>query len=308
MPKEMKKLLLLLLSLMMVVSCARKEASSEDSFTVVAIDFPSYDAARFLLGDDDKLVMLLRPGVEMHSYDPTPKDMIEIADADLVVFAGGPSDEWVYRILESTENASYFTLLSAVKPLFEEHVEGMEADSDEEDEIDEHVWTSPINEIAILKALSEKLCEMTGKSIYEERFEEIAGKLEALDNEFRQIVEDADINTLLFASRFPLRYFTEEYGLDYYAAFPGCAEESEPSAKTVAFLIDKARELNVPCILNIELSSSLIANTIADEAGCKVKVFQSIHNVTPEDYRSGADYLTLMERNKEVLREALNAY
>ena len=176
MPKEMKKLLILLLSLMMVISCARKEAGSEDSFTVVAIDFPSYDAARFLLGDDDKLVMLLRPGVEMHSYDPTPKDMIEIADADLVVFAGGPSDEWVYRILESTENASYFTLLSAVKPLFEEHVEGMEADSDEEDEIDEHVWTSPINEIAILKALSEKLCEMTGKSIYSLfRFNNFAG-------------------------------------------------------------------------------------------------------------------------------------
>ncbi len=292
---------------MLIISCGGKNNAADDSFTVVAIDFPSYDAARFLLGDDDKLVMLLKPGVEMHSYEPTPKDMIEIADADLVVFAGGPSDEWVFHILESTENTRYFTLISAVEPLLEEHVEGMELD-DDDDEIDEHVWTSPINEMAILKSLSEKLCELTGKNEYEERFEEVSAKLESLDMEFRRIVADADSRTLIFASRFPLRYFTEEYGLDYYAAFPGCAEESEPSAKTIAFLIDKACELNVPCILNIELSSSLIANTIADEAGCKVKVFQSIHNVTPEDYRKGENYITLMERNKQVLKEALSAY
>ena len=130
-------------------------------------------------------------------------------------------------------------------------------------------------------------------------------ELESLDEEFRAIVEEAPLHTLIFASRFPLLYFVREYGLDYYAAFPGCAEESEPSARTVAFLIDKARELDVPCVLNIELSSELIARTIAEEAGVPVRTFYSMHNASALDFAQGATYVSIMERNIDVLKEAL---
>ena len=129
--------------------------------------------------------------------------------------------------------------------------------------------------------------------------------LEALDGEIRKIVEESPLDTLIFASRFPLLYFVKEYGLRYYAAFPGCAEETEPSARTVAFLIDKAKELGVPCILNIEMSSDLIARTIAEEAGVPVYTFSSLHNVTAREFASGETYITIMERNADILREAL---
>ena len=306
----MRRLLALLLALSLVfISCNKASDESDSKLKVVAIDFPSYDAARFLLNDEATLSLLLPPGVDMHHYEPTPKDMIAVSNADLVIFIGGPSDEWVYRVLESADNESYFTLISAVELLDEELVEGMEAEEEEEEgeEIDEHVWTSPLNEIAILSKLSERLMELTGDDIYKERFENVKSELLAIDSDFRAIVADSALDTLIFASRFPLRYFVEEYGIKYYAAFPGCAEETEPSAKTVAFLIDKAKELEAPLILNIELSSALIANTIADEAGIKVAVFQSLHNVSVEDFNRGENYLSLIRRNEEVLKEALNA-
>lgn len=303
---EMKKLIPLLLLIILLAGCAKSDNTKSDKLQIVAIDFPSYDAARFLLSDEAELSLLLPPGSDMHHYDPTPKDMIKVSNADLVIFTGGESDEWVYRILESTESESYFTLISAVELLNEEHVEGMELEEEEEgEEIDEHVWTSPINEISILSSLSDKLTLLTGDDVYKERFEVVEEELRALDEEFRAIVDKATLKTLIFASRFPLRYFFEEYGLKYYAAFPGCAEESEPSAKTVAFLIDKAKELDVPLVLNIELSSSLIANTIAREAGVKVRTFNSIHNVTPEEFNRGENYITLMRQNAVVLKEAL---
>lgn len=308
---EMKRLLFILLSISLVlISCNKKSEAGESKLKVVAIDFPSYDAARFLLKDEASLSLLLPPGVDMHHYEPTPKDMIEVSNADLVIFTGGPSDEWVYRVLESADSKSYFTLISAVELLDEELIEGMESEEEAEEgeEIDEHVWTSPMNEIAILSKLSEKLIELTGEAIYKERLENVKSELLVIDSDFRAIVAASTLDTLIFASRFPLRYFVEEYGIKYYAAFPGCAEESEPSAKTVAFLIDKAKELKVPFILNIELSSSLIANTIASEAGVKVAVFQSLHNVSVEDFNRGENYLTLMRRNEAVLKEALNAH
>ena len=126
-----------------------------------------------------------------------------------------------------------------------------------------------------------------------------------IDRRIRETVENAERRTLIFASRFPLLYFVREYGIDYYAAFPGCAEETEPSARTVAFLIDKAEELGVPCILNIEMSSSLIARTIAEEARVPVRTFSSIHNVSKKEFAEGETYITIMERNIDVLREAL---
>ena len=297
--------------ILLFVSCTGEE-NDESGFVIVAADFPSFDAARAIAGDDDGIVMLLPPGTESHSYDPTPRDMIRIAECDLVVYTGGPSDEWVRTIISSLDTPpASFALTDQVELLTEEHAEGMEEEEEHDHnvhEIDEHVWTSPRNEIVIIRNLSELMAGLNPAMAddYRSNASSYISKIEELDTAFRSIVQTGKRHTLIFASRFPLLYFVREYGLEYYAAFPGCAEESEPSARTVAFLIDKARELEVPCILNIELSSQMIADVIAEEAGCDVMVFNTLHNVTASDFYSGKNYVDLMGENIGVLREALN--
>lgn len=309
--KTMRKFILAVTVVLFLCSCAR-EGMEADGFQVVAADFPSYDAARAVLGSSENLVMLLPPGMESHSYDPTPRDMVRIAESRLVVYTGGPSDEWLRTILSSLdEPPASFALTEQVELLHEEHREGMEEEENHDHnvhEIDEHVWTSPRNEIQIIRSLAAYMGTLNSAdaALYERNAEEYIKRIEALDNEIQSVVSSADKNTLIFASRFPLLYFVREYGLEYYAAFPGCAEESEPSARTVAFLIDKAKELDVSCILNIEFSSPMIATVIADEAGCGVEVFNTLHNVTAADFYSGKDYVDLMEENIAVLQEALN--
>ena len=299
-----------LLPLVLLSSCTKSEATTE-GFTVVAADFPSYDAARAILGGTGNLEMLLPPGTESHSYDPTPRDMVHIAECDLVIYTGGPSDEWVRTILSSLDNPpSSFALTDQVELLYEEHREGMEEEEGHhhnEHEIDEHVWTSPVNEIAIISSLQHLMSSIDADNAdtYRKNAEDYIDKLHELDSEIREVVDNAPRRTLIFASRFPLLYFVREYGLDYYAAFPGCAEETEPSARTVAFLIDKAREIDVPCILNIELSSDMIARVIASEAGCGIATFNTLHTVTAADFHQGKTYIDLMSENLTTLREAL---
>ena len=246
----MRRFLPFALLLLLLASCVRED-SGEGDLSIVAVDFPSFDAARAVLGGDDGLAMLLPPGTESHSYDPTPKDMVTIAEADLIIYTGGHSDAWVDSILSSLSSPPRaFRLMEQVPLLSEERTEGMEDDGHGHHEgSDEHVWTSPVNEAAIVSSLADAI-----SAIEPERSEELYGNaeayiasLEALDGEIRKIVEESPIDTLIFASRFPLLYFVKEYGIRYYAAFPGCAEETEPSARTVAFLIDKAKELGVPC-------------------------------------------------------------
>ena len=308
----MNKLSVLLLALMLLFASCTVEDNDDSGFRIVASDFPSYDAARAIAGNDAEIVMLLPPGTESHSYDPTPRDMIRIAECDLVVYTGGPSDEWVRTIISSLDTPpASFALTDQVELLTEEHAEGMEEEEEHDHnvhEIDEHVWTSPRNEIVIIRNLSELMAGLNPAMADDYRSNALSyiSKIEELDTAFRSIVQTGKRHTLIFASRFPLLYFVREYGLEYYAAFPGCAEESEPSARTVAFLIDKARELEVPCILNIELSSQMIADVIAEEAGCDVMVFNTLHNVTASDFYSGKNYVDLMGENVGVLREALN--
>ena len=303
----MRKLLILLLVLPLLVACANKDTGKD----IIAIDFPSFDAVRAVMGGIDNVSMLLPPGSESHHYEPTPKDMIALSNAKLVVYAGGESDAWVDTILSSLDkNVQTFKLIDQVKLYKEEKKEGMTVDEEEEDEdeIDEHVWTSPINEMNIVENLTRTLID-----IYPEKKDELQANcdsfvkdLKTLDEDFRSVVASSKYKTLVFGSRFPLRYFVEEYGLDYYAAFPGCAEETEPSAKTIAFLIGKIKELGIGYVLDIEFGSPLVASTIASESGAKVRTFNSMHNLTSDSFRSGDNYITIMRKNLEVLKEVLN--
>ena len=258
--------------------------------------------------------MLLRPGCEVHSYEPTPKDIIAIRNADVFVYVGGESDAWVKTVLEGVDNPNLrvVTLMDCVELLDEETVEGMQTEKHDHEadgtEPDEHVWTSPRNAARICQKLSDTFAaaDSAHAAAYAQRCGDYVEKLDQLDAEFQDVVAHAARKTMVFADRFPLRYFAEAYGLDYYAAYPGCADAAEPSAATVAFLIDKVRAENIPVVFTIELSNGKLADTICEATGTKKLEFATCHNVTAQAFADGATYLQLMERNVQALREALN--
>lgn len=303
-----------------------------EKISVVATIFPQYDFVRQIAGDDVELKMLLKPGEETHSYEPTPQDIIAIQSSDLFIYVGGENDAWVEDILESMPDNGRKTLklVDCVDTVEEEHVEGMKEerghdhddhDEDEADheehgqedthsvhEIDEHVWTSPVNAVKIVEQIKEELCELDPEnaSVYEENAEAYVAQLKELDQEFQDVVDHSKRKLMIFGDRFPFRYFAEEYDLDYYAAFSGCASDTEPSAATMAFLINKVRDENIKTVLKMELSNENIAKAIAEATNADVKEFYSCHNLTAEQFADGETYLSLMEKNVETLREVLN--
>lgn len=330
--------------------CALAPSGKSGRLSVVTTIFAPYDFVRQIAGDRADNTMLLKPGTEAHSYEPTPQDIIRLRECDLFIYVGGENDAWVEEILSSIDTSSMkiIRLLDCVEKRYEEEfVEGMDgrygrehgqneaaAGSDQgEDtdrhgrdddtgeyghgrgeephaEWDEHVWTSPVNAILICEAITETLVQIDGTSadFYRQNLETYRSGLEEVDALFRRIVENAGHDTLVFGDRFPLRYFVEEYGLKYYAAFPGCASETEASAATVAFLIDEVKREGIPIVFKIELSNDNMARTIAGEAGARVETFYTGHNLSRRDYENGETYLTLMRRNAEILEEALDGW
>ena len=284
-----------------------------DGLHIVTTVFPAYDFARQIAGERATVTLLGPPGSESHSFEPTPRDMIRIESCDLLIGNGGESEAWLEDMLEGRDVPVLF-MLDCVDALEEETVEGMQKvyeapEEDEEDgpEYDEHVWTSPMNAVRICTAICERLCAIdpAGETYYRGNLEEYGAKLRELDAQFRETVQNGARDTVIFADRFPVRYFTEEYGLKYYAAFPGCADDAEPSAKTVAFLIDMVRREDIPAVFYIEFSNEKMADVIAEDTGCGKLLFHSCHNVSAEELARGVTYLELMEANLLSLKEAL---
>lgn len=313
----MKKLLASVLALVLLLGLSgcgetRSEENGE-GLSVIATLFPAYDFARQIGGERVRVRLLVPPGAESHSFEPTARDLADIGECGLFIYNGGESEAWVQRLLEGQEQLpETLCMLDCVKLLEEEVKEGMqevhEAEEEEEGpEYDEHVWTSPLNAAQICEAVCEKLCALdpAGENTYRSNLAAYQVKLYDLDRAFRQAVSEGRLHTLVFADRFPVRYFVEEYGLDYVAAFPGCADDTEPSARTVAYLIDRVREWRVKAVFTIEFSDGRMADVIAEETGCKKLLFHSCHNISARDFREGVTYLDLMEHNLASLKEAL---
>ena len=389
-------------------------AEENSRLQVVTTIFPQYDFARHIAGDRADVTMLLKPGEEVHSYEPTPQDIKKIQNCDLFIYVGGENDVWVENILDSVkgdqEGPQTVRLLALVETYSEEHLEGMmeekghdhehepegtaeadgedhdhehesESDPDEnhehepegtaeedhdhdhkadasdqntkgtdthsahahshEEEPDEHVWTSPENCVILIEKLTETFCaaDPANAEFYRENGDTYRTEFEKLDAQYLSMAASASRKTILFGDRFPFRYLAEELGLTCYAAFPGCSSESEPSAATIAFLIDKAAEEKLPVVFQIEFSNGNIARAISEAAelkmkinaakqaeessggennsglsaaeagGMKIQVLQlhSCHNITADEFKSGQTCLSLMTKNLEALRTALGA-
>lgn len=303
----MKRLIAALLCLCLVLcgcTAQPEKPHDETKLQIVCTSFPAYDFAREIADDRAELTLLIKPGSEVHSYEPTPKDMIRIQESDLFICNGGESEQWAKTLVTPELNTIY--MMGCVDTV-EESADGIYNAEDGEPELDEHVWTSPLNAIKISEEICNALCKLDtdNAEAYKTNFAAYKAQLMALDREFRQVIKNSGKHTLVFADRFPMRYFALEYGLDCYAAFPGCSSETEPSAKTVAYLIDRVREDKIPAVLYMEFSNQKMADVICEDTGCKKLPFYSAHSVSAEQFEQGVSYLDLMRINLNSLKEAL---
>lgn len=304
-------LTMLLVVCFVCVSCGSYADQEERAdISVVTTAFPAYDFARQITGGEAQIIMLLPPGAEIHSFEPSPQDMIQIKDCDVFLWIGGQSETWVERVLSSmdTENMRILSMLDCVDLVEEEIVEGMQDDGKAEGiEYDEHVWTSPKNAARIVEQMRDLLAEVDPANAdeYRSNAEAYLLRLTALDAALQAVVDSAARKTIVFADRFPFRYFAAAYGLTYYAAFPGCSTESEPSLKTLAFLYDMVRTEGIPVVFYMELSNERMADAICEDTGAKKRLLHSCHNVAKSDFEAGVTYLELMTNNVDALKEAL---
>lgn len=356
--KKILTIVLLIIVGMSIIGCKatqNTEPQDDARIKIVTTLFPYYDFVRAVTKGVDgiSVTMTVAPGQDSHSFEPTPKDIIKIEDADLFIYNGGTLETWVDSVLGAlSNNEQVMRMMDYVDVMEEETVEGMdlryedshshvkESHNDEsghshdndsnkyenhsnledehinddledghshedDKEYDEHIWTSPVNAMKMVEYICDEMIKIDPENaeIYKANADEYIGKIQNIDTQIRKIVNKMDKKEIIFADKFPLLYFAKEYGLSYYAAFPGCAEDTEPSARTIAFLIDKIKEDKINKVYYLELSSKAVANTICEDTGAKAYEFNSCHNITEKQFQSGVTYVDLMTKNLEVLKK-----
>lgn len=285
---------------------------------VIATNFPLYDFARQVAGEAAQVRMLISPGTEVHAYDPTPKDMIAVQECDMLLYVGGDSEGWVDTLLSAVSDGPQTLRLMECVEGIEDHSDHDHA-SDEHshhDEahdhgviaFDEHIWTSPVNAMAMVRMICDGLCaaDPDNAALYQQNAAAYIAEIAALDEQFRALVDSAENRVLVFADRFPLAYFAQEYGIEVIAAVNGCSAESEPSANQMQMIIDTVRAQQISCVYTIEMSTGRVAETVRAETGCDVLCVHSCQNVTKDEMNAGETYVSLMQKNLAALEVGLN--
>ncbi|MBR6880733.1 MAG: zinc ABC transporter substrate-binding protein [Clostridiales bacterium] len=302
------------------VLCSCSAAGDDERLDVVVVSFSEYDWTRNIAGDNPAgmdITLIMDNGVDPHSFQPSSDDIVDITTCDILIFTGGESEEWVRDALENKVNEDMIIvdLMDVIGDSIreEETKEGMSAEDgedEEETEYDEHIWLSLRNAAASCEAIEDALskADPDNESVYSANKDRYISELTALDSEYKKACEEASVTTIIVADRFPFIYLTADYGLDYYAAFPGCSAETQADFETVIFLAGKADELNVPALITTETGNGKIASTIKEN--CKnsdmpVLILDSIQSVDSKRIENGESYLGIMKNNLEVLKKAL---
>ncbi len=306
-------LIIIIISIVLLIVFSGKTKQKVDTgkIKIVVTNFAAYDFVRQIAGDKVELTMVVSPGVESHSYDPTAQDISLIQSSDLFIYIGGDVESWVEKVLGSadTSDVKLLCLLDTVNLIKETEIEGIEEEhhTHEHEEFDEHIWTSPANAIKMVNGIKSVIIEVDPKNeeMYKNNAERYISEIKDVQSKIQEIVDKKVRNRLVFADKMPMQYFINEYGLEVSAAFSGCSAETEPSSGTIAYLINKVKEEKIPVVLYIELSTGKIAETISKETGCEMLRIESLHNVTKKDFENGETYVSLMTRNLDVLKKAL---
>ena len=333
---------LILAGAVLITGCTAKTEkkdkgdNTKGKLKVVTTIFPEYDITRAIAKDKVDLELMIKPGVDVHSFTPTPQDIKTVQNSDIFVYGGTEHDKWVENLTKSIDmkNKKVVKLVDGIQQLEEESVDGMKHEhhhddkkedqhnhdhkhekKDEHDhkdesekELDPHYWTSPKNAIQMVKTITNALVEKDpdNAEFYKENAKNYIKQLEDVDKELHDVVDNAKIKQVVIADRFPFRYLFKDLGLEYRALFSGCSVESTASAGQIKKMVDYVKENKIPVVYHIEMGKGELAETVAKNSGSKVKLLHSIHTVTKEDFDKGVTYIDLMKQNVEALKEGLN--
>lgn len=333
---------LILAGAVLITGCTAKTEkkdkgdNTKGKLKIVTTIFPEYDITRAIAKDKVDLELMIKPGVDVHSFTPTPQDIKTVQNSDIFVYGGTEHDKWVENLTKSIDmkNKKVVKLVDGIQQLEEESVDGMKHehhhDDEKEDEhnhdhkhekkdehdhkdesekeLDPHYWTSPKNAIQMVKTITNALVEKDpdNAEFYKENAKNYIKQLEGVDKELHDVVDNAKIKKVVIADRFPFRYLFKDLGLEYRALFSGCSVESTASAGQIKKMVDYVKENKIPVVYHIEMGKGELAETVAKNSGAKVKLLHSIHTVTKEDFDKGTTYIDLMKQNVEALKEGLN--
>lgn len=333
---------LILAGAVLITGCTAKTEkkdkgdNTKGKLKIVTTIFPEYDITRAIAKDKVDLELMIKPGVDVHSFTPTPQDIKTVQNSDIFVYGGTEHDKWVENLTKSIDmkNKKVVKLVDGIQQLEEESVDGMKHehhhDDEKEDEhnhdhkhekkdehdhkdesekeLDPHYWTLPKNAIQMVKTITNALVEKDpdNAEFYKENAKNYIKQLEGVDKELHDVVDNAKIKKVVIADRFPFRYLFKDLGLEYRALFSGCSVESTASAGQIKKMVDYVKENKIPVVYHIEMGKGELAETVAKNSGAKVKLLHSIHTVTKEDFDKGVTYIDLMKQNVEALKEGLN--
>ena len=315
----MKKLLAfctaVALTVVILAGCDTQNTTTNNGkITVVTTLFPQYDFVRQIAGDYANIELLLPPGVESHTFDPSPADVMRIHKADVFLYTGLSMEAWAEKLIADLPSSVHvlntsqgITLLKNPGGAHNHDHDDHTHTTDDASEYDPHIWTSPVNAKIMVSNILETLCtaDPANEQAYRANAQRYLQQLTNLDSEIRAVVANGKRRELIFGSRFALFYFTHEYDLSYRSAFDSCSADAEPSAKTVATLIDTVKEEQIPVIYFEELTDPKIARSVSEETGAQMLLFHSCHNLSKEDFENGATYLSLMRQNVQNLEKGL---
>ena len=295
----MKKIFICLLCVVMLCGCCKiSPQNHNEKLTIVTTIFPLYDFARQICGDKAEIKMLIKPGSEVHSYDPLPSDMASIYNSDLFLYIGGESDNWVENLLDDND-VNALALIDCIGHNAQHH--------HGHDHADEHIWTSPENAVLMIEKIYEDIIKVDDKNedYYKKNCDEYIKKINTASQKIESTVSEYKNPFILVADRFPFVYLTKHYGIDYEAAFDGCAVSTDISMKTMSRLTKTIKSKGVKTVFVTELSNQNIANALKEELGVEIVELHSAHNVSGDDFNGGISYVDIMYRNGKALERGL---
>lgn len=325
MKKYFNLVLALSLALFIFPSCKAKTIDTTGKIQIVSSIFPEYDWVLNIAGQtNDKIIpkLIVKNGVDIHSFQPSATDIVNISSADILIYVGGESDKWITDAIKNAQNKNMIVikLMDLVKENLkeEEIVEGMQSEenesdeSEEEIEYDEHIWFSIDNVRIAVKEIANALCTLDpeNQDTYNSKLKTYLAQLNLLESKYKNVISSASKNTIIVCDRYPFRYLSDYFGLNYYAAFSGCSAETEASFETVTFLANKIDEIDTNKVLILESSNDKLAKTIVRASKnhklADILVLDSMQSTTLAKIMNGKSYISTMESNLEILKQVLN--